>query len=259
MGRVWGKKSTISSEDEELHRATASAVGSTTAGYDLDMKLREFEISQLTQRNNFFMIFQGVMIAGLIQSQGNAPVIVNFYVCLTGMFVSVFQIGMAGGAKFWQSRWESSSRTSEIEIVLKLLQADKHAIRTFTHDIELLDKTQKHTIKKWNQDNPSNQIENLNDYISEVVLTDTKGNPNRFLRHKLDWWVRRWGILPKWSVSRIPLWVGAVMLIFWTNVWIHTWRIPFLADMITNECKIICMAPLVPASPIDKTTKKTGQ
>ena len=54
--------------DDELQRATASPVGSATSKFDLDIRLREFEINQLTQRNNFFMILQGVMIAGIAQS-----------------------------------------------------------------------------------------------------------------------------------------------------------------------------------------------
>jgi len=45
--------------------------------------MREFEITQLAQRNNFFMIFQGVMLAGVIQSSHAIPV-VSFLVCVAG-------------------------------------------------------------------------------------------------------------------------------------------------------------------------------
>jgi len=85
--------------------ALNSPVANRVRGLELDLRLREFEISQLTQRNNFFMIFQGVMIGGLIQSQGLAAPILTSMTSLLGMAVSILQIGMAGGAKYWQSRW----------------------------------------------------------------------------------------------------------------------------------------------------------
>lgn len=70
------------------------------------LKMREFEITQLAQRNNFFMIFQGVMLAGVIQSSHAIPV-VSFLVCVAGFLISLFQIGMASGAKYWQEYWEA--------------------------------------------------------------------------------------------------------------------------------------------------------
>lgn len=73
--------------------------------FRIALKMREFEITQLTQRNNFFMIFQGVLFAGLVQSAHTKPV-VSFMVCIAGLFVAIFQIGMASGAKFWQEYWE---------------------------------------------------------------------------------------------------------------------------------------------------------
>src|SRR4051812_3139109 len=74
--------------------------------FDIAMRMRDFEIGQLTTRNNFFMIFQGVLFAGLVQSTHSKP-IVSVLVCVVGLLVSVFQIGMASGAKFWQEYWEA--------------------------------------------------------------------------------------------------------------------------------------------------------
>jgi hypothetical protein len=73
--------------------------------FDIALRMREFEINQLTQRNNFFMIFQGVLFAGLVQSSHSTPV-VSLMVCVAGFIVALFQIGMASGAKFWQEYWE---------------------------------------------------------------------------------------------------------------------------------------------------------
>lgn len=71
--------------------------------FEIALRMRDFEISQLTTRNNFFMIFQGVLFAGLVQS-GHAKPIVSV---LVGFLVAVFQVGMTSGAKFWQEYWEA--------------------------------------------------------------------------------------------------------------------------------------------------------
>ena len=73
--------------------------------FDLILSRRDFEINQLIQRNNFFMLFQGVLLAGTIQSAHNKP-IVSFLVCLCAVCVSIYQTQMAAGAKFWQEYWE---------------------------------------------------------------------------------------------------------------------------------------------------------
>lgn len=73
--------------------------------FEIALRMRDFEIGQLTQRNNFFMIFQGVLFAGIMQSAHANPV-VSFMVCVAGFVVALFQVGMASGAKFWQEYWE---------------------------------------------------------------------------------------------------------------------------------------------------------
>lgn len=76
-----------------------------TRDFEIAMKMRDFEIGQLTNRNNFFMIFQGVLFAGILQSTHEKPII-SFMACLVGLVVSIFQVRMASGAKFWQEYWE---------------------------------------------------------------------------------------------------------------------------------------------------------
>lgn len=149
-------------------------VGNRARGLELDLRLREFEISQLTQRNNFFMIFQGVLIAGLVQSQGTAAPLITFSMSLLGVATSVFQIGMAGGAKYWQSRWEASTRSSEIALVLELVKQRKLAVQTFTHDSKLLTKEEQKQIKDWNEIQPDrhDQITDDPKFIHNVVLKD---------------------------------------------------------------------------------------
>lgn len=206
-----------------------SAVGNRAKGLELDLHLREFEINQLTQRNNFFMIFQGVIIAGLAQSQGTAAPVINFGVALLGMATSMLQTGMAGGAKYWQSRWEASTRSSEIEIVLELVRQRKLAVQTFTHDLSLLTDDEQKKIADWNsaQTDPDEMITDSSELIQKKVMADinckpTTANPLRLARRYLDWWVRKLAIEPKWSVSRIPIWVGAGLFVFWTVIALHS-------------------------------------
>lgn len=83
--------------------------------YRTALAARDFEIAQLTHRNNFLMVFQGVMFAGLAQASGGDAVIpvVAFMICLTGLTVALLQIGMAAGAKFWKERWEAVLEQAE--------------------------------------------------------------------------------------------------------------------------------------------------
>jgi hypothetical protein len=87
--------------------------------FQIALETRNFEISQLVQRNNFFMIFQGVLFAGLVQSSHSKPV-VSFLVCLAGLMVSLYQVQMAAGAKFWQEYWEAALQRIEEELVKHL-------------------------------------------------------------------------------------------------------------------------------------------
>lgn len=74
--------------------------------FEVALRMRDFEITQLTTRNNFFMIFQGVLLAGVVQSAHVKPV-VSVMVCVAGLVVALFQVGTASGAKFWQEYWEA--------------------------------------------------------------------------------------------------------------------------------------------------------
>lgn len=89
--------------------------GSPICNFKIALRMRDFEITQLAQRNNFVMVFQGVLFAGVIQSDHSHPV-VSFLVCVAGLLASIFQVGMACGAKFWQEYWEQMLSNYEAEI-----------------------------------------------------------------------------------------------------------------------------------------------
>ncbi len=58
--------------------------------------MREFEITQLAQRNNFFMIFQGVLLAGVIQSAHSIPA-----VSFLGLYRRLFHFVISSWYGFW--------------------------------------------------------------------------------------------------------------------------------------------------------------
>jgi hypothetical protein len=110
-------------DDQESASSLSQDEIAASSTFELAIRLREFEIGQLAQRNNFFMIFQGVLLAGVVQSTGSIP-IVSFMACVAGLFTSILQTGMAAGAKYWQERWEYGAERAE-RILLQQLQSNE--------------------------------------------------------------------------------------------------------------------------------------
>lgn len=177
--------------------------------YKLSIELRNFEINQLVQRNNFFMIFQGVLLAGVCQSAGQLP-IVSFVICFVGFCVSLLQAGMAAGAKYWQEHWELNSRRSE-DAMVKLLQ--RHRVYRYLNDrfnIEIDEDVDRrlegrHALVHLFQDDSNH------DLIEQSV---TSGRP-----HAL---VANWMIMRRFSASRIPIYVGLTLAVGWFVLLIST-------------------------------------
>lgn len=140
--------------------------------FNIALRMRDFEINQLTQRNNFFMIFQGVLFAGLVQSSHTTP-IVSFMVCVVGLVIALFQVGMASGAKFWQEYWEQM--LSEYE---NTARAGKPEL--FHSNISLYEKIVK----------------------DRMNHRGFSGVTSKF-------------VLCRFSVSRIPIYVGMALSVIW--------------------------------------------
>ncbi|XDU54621.1 hypothetical protein AB3540_13055 [Acinetobacter nosocomialis] len=62
------------------------------AVYKLAIDTRNFEIHQLINRNNFFMLFQGVLLAAVFSNQASKP-FVEFVICFAGIFISASNWG----------------------------------------------------------------------------------------------------------------------------------------------------------------------
>ncbi|EIS3743602.1 hypothetical protein LO909_001315 [Aeromonas hydrophila] len=152
--------------------------------FKIALATRDFEITQLVQRNNFFMIFQGVLFAGVMQSAHYKP-LVSFLVCLVGLAVSLFQVGMASGAKFWQEYWEEALKEVEKKLIFRLCgpEAQRGLLLALFHD-------DRETYRK----------------IVSRRLSDHKGS---FFS------ISSWLIMKQYSVSRIPIYVGLTLAIVW--------------------------------------------
>ena len=150
--------------------------------FDIALRMRDFEIAQLSQRNNFFMIFQGVLLAGLVQSAHTKPV-VSFMVCVAGFVVAIFQIGMASGAKFWQEYWEQMLSTFEAET-----SAPSHPVLFHENDDDYY-----HVVKN------RMKLRGLGGLSSKLVMC-------------------------RFSVSRIPIYVGIALSAVWVVLILCTLR-----------------------------------
>lgn len=150
------------------------------------IEIRNFEINNLVNRNNFFMIFQGVLIAGVIQSSKDAPPIVQFLSTLVGLIISIFQTTMACGAKFWQEAWEHQLSETENRLEGLVTNHEKiHFEKLFCENIETIRNNVNHRLKGTNS-------------ILRMMITS------------------------KGSVSKSPIYVGLTFSIFWLVMLLFT-------------------------------------
>lgn len=159
--------------------------------FKLSLEMRNFEITQLAQRNNFFMIFQGVLFAGVVQSNHQFPV-VSFLVCAAGLFVSLLQVGMASGAKYWQEYWEAALQKSE-KLLLSHLMKPSEDRRIFVH--------------LFHDDEATYDKEVSSRLKNHGALGITYGL-----------------VMARFSVSRIPIYVGIALSIVWLFLLLATMR-----------------------------------
>lgn len=159
--------------------------------FEVALRMRNFEIEQLTQRNNFLMVFQGVLFAGLVQSDHNTPV-VSFMVCIAGFVVSFFQVRMASGAKFWQTYWEIKLQECECE------NRKKYESELFTDDKKI---------------KPEHLLFYHNDSADKYDMLYKNKVKNTMKEWKCPWIKKQ--VLKKYSVSRIPICVGISFSVIW--------------------------------------------
>ncbi|MDZ5740987.1 RipA family octameric membrane protein [Pseudomonas asiatica] len=176
------------------------------------LRQRGFEIAQLIQRNNFFMIFQGVLFAGICQSAAAVPV-VSLIICLVGFGTSLFQASMAAGAKYWQEHWELNTRSAEREMTFWLMahriiraQINKRSLAVKS---ELVDRLEvRKTVVRLFEDNKNR------DRIRENLKSSRPWAP-----------IMNFIIMRRFSASRIPVYVGGAFALAWLLLLLCTFRV----------------------------------
>lgn len=158
--------------------------------FRIALETRNFEIAQLVQRNNFFMIFQGVLLGGVVQSAHTKPV-VSFLVCLAGFGVSVYQVKMASGAKFWQEYWEAALHRIEKELVAHLISDTPSRGKIF-------------------------HLFHEDDAVYREMVKE-RMKPCGF-------GFSTWLVLQRYSVSRVPIYVASVLSSIWLLLLLCTMR-----------------------------------
>lgn len=188
-------------KDDEISSNEAK-ISELKAVYKLAVETRNFEISQLINRNNFFMLFQGVLLAAVFSNQAPKP-IVEFIICFSGIIISGHQIKVAAGAKYWQEWWEL--KTSEIENKLKDTIGKDNFIPLFSLSAETDE--EKEEMKKF----------------KEKVIKKINKPESKFL--EIDY---NKIITTKYSVSRVPIYTGFVLMLTWAALlfstlgWFHS-------------------------------------
>ena len=156
------------------------------AMYRQCIELRNFEITNLLNRNNFFMVFQGVMIAGFFQGSGSMSPILQFLACVCATSVSAIHVMSSLGAKFWQEAWEEALENSERRLSrIVRIQERRRFIHFFSRRSELT------------QDLVKNRLNNSRHWLNPLILS-------------------------RFSVSRAPIYAAITFLFFWFIVGIHT-------------------------------------
>lgn len=172
--------------------ARSSEISPDEALYLKALEVRNFEIEQLVQRNNFFMVFQGVLLAGVLQSEGKTAA-VSAAVCFAGLLVSVAQYRMAAGAKYWQQKWESQLMLLEGRLRGTL------GISNF-HDL-FLPKECKREV---------GCTDDVDSCRCDQCLVSDGLSKSSFIERRVNSLVLR-----KPSVSRIPIFVGILLTLTW--------------------------------------------
>ena len=160
--------------------------------YKLSIETRNFEINNFINRNNFFMLFQGVLLAAVMSNQASKP-FVEFYICLLGVILSWYQINTGAGAKYWQTYWEKKADLTESQYQSYLTSKGLEPLPLFKF-------------------NDNNSHESIN-----LELLD--GN-----------FIDRHIIRKKPSVTKIAIKASILIFIVWFLLLLHTLNLNFIFD-----------------------------
>ncbi len=188
-------------EDDEKSkyatRETSIRIKRLDAIYGRVLELRNFEIQNLNTRNTFI---SAVNIGLFAFSVGRETDVL--WLTLLGIAVSILQIQMAAGAKYWQDVWEH--KLSDTERKLYQIYVDENKLNPNPDPFI-------HLFTPERMDGYAN-----NETINREFYKRQEDEIYKIMKGKLraDCWVNNI-ILKKHSVSRTPIYLGMVMAGFW--------------------------------------------
>ena len=157
---------------------------------DRAIETRNFEIQQLSNRNNFALVVQGILFAALFKSGFNTHGLEVVFLTSLGIMFSIVQIQMATGAKFWQIRWEIAASKAEERYVAALKSSDR--IKLFSESTDEVMKLVHEDLKR--------RVE--------------RRSPGRWRVSSFDVF-EDWLICRKFSPSRAPIRIALVLFVVW--------------------------------------------
>ena len=173
--------------------------------YEISVETRNFEITQLTNRNNYYMLFQGVLLAAVFSNQASKPM-VEFIITITGILISFYQFKVACGAKFWQEYWELQA--SEAEKQLKEFTQTHYSKYQFT-DLFNIDSNHMRERLRTRM-----QLAKGKENLIEKIITNQ--------------------ILKKNSVSRTPIYTAIALCLCWILLLLHTLECAMIFDILNQ-------------------------
>lgn len=155
------------------------------------IETRNFEIAQLSTRNNFALVAQGALVAAALKEGAQSSNTGLLTVAAIGIGLSIFQLHMSAGAKFWQVRWEAATERAEKAYLSALETAG------FTDPVTL-----------FGGDDPAE--------IVQEHLSRDQSSPSKFRKFE------NWLIMRKFSPSRTPIRMAFSLLCIWTALLLFT-------------------------------------
>ena len=236
--------------DDEFsaNRILEKEIKELKAVYARSIATRDFEITQLQNRNNYFIIFQGVMLSGVLTASASKP-FVEFIVCLFCIIFSIYQTNIAAGAKYWQEYWELKTSNSEKklrekfdsymgiyknELIAKLEnkinylnvlgEMYQNKIENLENEIDKIrnGKYLFHHLFEFLEDDSKEKISIQESVIGRVTLNEKDFDYIKKDTVNVFDIFSNYLILKKFSVSRIPIIVGMFFTLLWFALLLHT-------------------------------------
>lgn len=195
---------TYTAKSKVRTRESSERIKRLDAIYGRVLELRNFEIQNLNTRNTFILAINLALLAYVVDKK-----IDGILLPFLGLIISLLQIGMAAGAKFWQEVWEIKLGEVERELYKVYQEENRNSpqdnfIYLFSHE-ELWSNEIFSNILKQKVKNRLNQNQYSNNLNKNCII---KGfNLRNQVINCLVW--------QKFSVSRIPIYIGIIISILW--------------------------------------------